>query len=165
MSASLPKSSPSLSVATVPFPWITTSTEPFCRMYQLRPSSPWLNTAVKMFRDKREFKQTEKKQLKLIVYLKWVLFGINWGDAKWDISNQDISKKLQLLSMKLSWQRRRLWIPQKLDSISKKAEIDCSFKGNRILFRNGNGKIGCIFISSLMHGLPTIAFVDGKHFP
>lgn len=139
MSASLPKSSPSLSVATVPFPWITTSTEPFWRMYQLRPSSPWLNTAVKMFRDKREFKQTEKKQLKLIVYLKWVLVDINWGDFKWDSSNQDISKKLQLLSLKLSWQRRRLWIPQKLDLISKKLEsIEAS---KEIESRSGNRKL------------------------
>jgi hypothetical protein len=28
----------------VPFPWITTSTFPFCKIYQDLPSSPWLNT-------------------------------------------------------------------------------------------------------------------------
>lgn len=44
MSANLPKSSPSFSVATVPLPWITTSTDPFSKIYHERPSSPWLNT-------------------------------------------------------------------------------------------------------------------------
>lgn len=42
--ANLPKSSPVFSVATVPLPCITTSTEPLSRIYQERPSSPWLNT-------------------------------------------------------------------------------------------------------------------------
>lgn len=45
MRASFPKSSPSCSVVTVPFPCITTSTEPRRIMYHERPSSPWLNTA------------------------------------------------------------------------------------------------------------------------
>lgn len=44
--ANLPKSSPSFNVATVPLPWITTSTDPFSNIYQERPSSPWLNTVV-----------------------------------------------------------------------------------------------------------------------
>lgn len=46
MRANLPKSSPSFRVATVPLPWITTSTDPFRRMYHDRPSSPWLNTVI-----------------------------------------------------------------------------------------------------------------------
>lgn len=58
MSASLPKSSPSLSVATVPFPWMTTSTEPFCKIYHDRPSSPWLNTGVGC----RDFSVNDKKK-------------------------------------------------------------------------------------------------------
>uniref|UniRef100_A0A1A9VI15 Uncharacterized protein n=1 Tax=Glossina austeni TaxID=7395 RepID=A0A1A9VI15_GLOAU len=38
--ASLPKSSPLLSVATVPLPCITTSTDPLSIIYHERPSSP-----------------------------------------------------------------------------------------------------------------------------
>lgn len=49
MSASLPKSSPSFNVATVPLPWITTSTDPFSKIYHERPSSPWLNTVFVFF--------------------------------------------------------------------------------------------------------------------
>lgn len=45
ISASFPKSSPSFNVATVPFPCITTSTDPLRIIYHERPSSPWLNTA------------------------------------------------------------------------------------------------------------------------
>lgn len=52
--ASFPKSSPVFRVATVPLPCITTSTDPLSKMYQERPSSPWLNTVngLRVLRDK-----------------------------------------------------------------------------------------------------------------